>query len=353
VLPLILLAACAAIGPGEGPVDVHRAPPPSADEHYCAWFGDSDGRILYFGQSPFWSAMRAGGGDPLADLERPGPALIGRFDLQRERLLSPLVVATIDSRSGVWDVLAHPNGRVYFTTFADPAGSIDRRGGDLQRFPKLGSGLNELAPGPDGTILATRYPGGIVVLDREGTLVAEFPLAAPEGYLAAAKTPAWDPARRELWVTTDLLPTAGGEPRHDAYVLDDAGREKRRIASPEVQFVVFGADGTGYRAEVEGTHLWLRWVPPPDAGPPRSVSLDEDFPTALDFVQNIGIAADGRAVVTRWSGRIHLVAANGSVETVTLPAGGEGGLYYSAVLTGDRLCATRCADVEVVCRAVP
>ncbi len=332
---------------------MHRAPAPSTDERYCAWFGDADADVLYFGQAPFWSAMRAAGGDPLADLERPGPALIGRFDLHRERLLSPLIVATGDSRSGVWGVLAHPNGRVYFTTFADPAGSIDRRGGNLRRFPKLGSGLNELAPGPDGTILATRYPGGVVVFDAEGTLVAEFPLAAPEGYIAAAKTPAWDPIRRELWVTTDLLPMAGGAPRHDAYVLDASGREKRRVASPEVQFVAFGADGTGYRAEVEGTHLWLRRVPPPGADPPRSVSLDGDFPATLDFVQDIRIAADRRAIVTRWSGRVHLVDADGAVETVTLPAGGEGSLYYSAVLTGDRLCATRCADVEVVCRAVP
>ena len=38
---------------------------------------------------------------------------------------------------------------------------------------------------------------------------------------------------------------------------------------------------------------------------------------------------------------------------VRCPAIEAGGLYYSAVLTGNRLCATRCADVEVVCRAVP
>ncbi len=48
-----------------------------------------------------------------------------------------------------------------------------------------------------------------------------------------------------------------------------------------------------------------------------------------------------------------MVDAGGAVETVTLPAGGAGSLYYTAVLTGDRLCATRCADVEVVCRAAP
>ena len=36
----------------------------STAERYCAWFGHVSGSVLYFGESPFWSAYRAGGDDP-------------------------------------------------------------------------------------------------------------------------------------------------------------------------------------------------------------------------------------------------------------------------------------------------
>jgi len=77
------------------------------------------------------------------------------------------------------------------------------------------------------------------------------------------------------------------------------------------------------------------------------------FPVELDFVQDIQPAADGRVVVTRWSGRVHVADARGRVRSVQLPRLDPDGLYYTAVLHGDRLCATYCADVTVVCVNAP
>jgi hypothetical protein len=94
-------------------------------EDYCAWYGDARDGVLYFGQAPFWAAHRASGGDPRADLAHPGPQLVGRFDLEHERLLTPLDVTAPGARSGVWDVHAHANGRIYFTTFYEEMGWID------------------------------------------------------------------------------------------------------------------------------------------------------------------------------------------------------------------------------------
>ena len=62
----------------------------------------------------------------------------------------------------------------------------------------------------------------------------------------------------------------------------------------------------------------------------------------------------GRIVVSRWSGHVHLVdARSGAVTSLKLPALADGGLYYTAVLRDDRVCATYCAGVRVVCRDVP
>jgi streptogramin lyase len=99
----------------------------------------------------------------------------------------------------VWDVLAHPNGRVYFTDFYGASGYVEPATGRVVRFDVLGSGLNELALGRDGQILATRYAserdeqGSVVVLDTEGALLAEHVLSAPEGWRVAPKSIAWDP----------------------------------------------------------------------------------------------------------------------------------------------------------------
>jgi len=51
---------------------------------------------------------------------------------------------------------------------------------------------------------------------------------------------------------------------------------------------------------------------------------------------------------------VHVVpAGGGEARSVRLPAVGERGLYYTAVLAQDRICATHCGGVEVVCGPAP
>jgi len=362
-LALLMLVGCLHPQDREPESRIYVDEAPSSVERYCAWYGDARDAVLYFGTAAFWSAMRSHGHDPMADLLAEGPVAIGRFDLHREQMLEPLEVGVGGDRSGVWDVLAHPNGRIYFTTFYEPAGYAEVPGGQFVRLPNLGAGLNELAIGPDGGVLASRYgnaleregSGAVVSFDADGALLAEFPLRAPDGYRVAPKTIAFDPARREIWVTTDLLPIVPGHPlRHDAYVLSEQGEELLRISEPEIQFVAFAEDGTGYRAEIEVRRLWLR-IGAPGEGPEggRRILLDTGFAAALDFVQDIELASDGRVVVSRWSGWIHVVDPPSEVRSTRLPQFNDDGLYYSAVAEGDRICATYCSNVSVVCRDIP
>jgi hypothetical protein len=341
------------------------AEPPSPSERYCAWYGDERDGVLYFAEAPFWATSRAASGDPLADLARPGPQLVGRFELRARRLLPPLDLSPVGSQAGIWDVLAHPNGRVYFTDYFGRAGFVEPESGGVVRFDALGAGLNELALGPDGTLLATRYgahgdgAGSVMQLDTEGALVAEHPVHAGSGYRAAPKSVAFDPVRREIWLNTDLLPEGGVGPgapiRFDARVLGVDGAERLRFEHPEVQFMAFGEDGTGWFAQLDGTRLTLRIRPPERAAAPvllgRLVPLDDAFPIGHDFVQDIKLAGDV-AVVTRWSGRVHVVDRAGSVRTVALPKGGDE-LYYTGVRSDGAVCATRCDDVSVVCAPIP
>ena len=57
--------------------------------------------------------------------------------------------------------------------------------------------------------------------------------------------------------------------------------------------------------------------------------------------------------MTRWSGLVHVVSPNGRVATRRLPRLDPTGLYYTAVIRGDRLCASYCAEVTVVCVDAP
>jgi hypothetical protein len=351
-LVLALVATACGIPTGPAGVRVLTAPSPSTLEDYCAWYGDVRDDVLYFGQAPFWAAQRASGGDPRADLEYPGPQVIGRFDLRHERLLPPLEVTTPGARAGVWDVHAHPNGRVYFTTFFEPMGWVDPATGASRRFEGLGEGLNELAAGPGDSLLVTRYGGGsagagsVLQISPEGVRLAELTVAPPPGarVQVAPKTPAFDPLRGEVWTTNDLLPAAGGKVRFDAVALALAGHLLRRIEEPEIQFVAFGRDGGGHFAEVDSWGLRLRQTP---AG--RAILLDRSFVRAYDFAQDIKPLPDGRVVVTRWSGHVHVVSPEGRVTSVRLPRLEDGGLYYTAVAYGDRVCATHCGGVRVVC----
>ena len=344
-------------------VSVQIARPPSSTERYCAWYGaEGVEDVLYFGQAAFWSAKAKAGGDPTADLQQPGPQLIGRFDLIEERWLPSLEVGTAESRSGVWDVLDGGNGEIYFTTFFEEAGSVSPATGRVRRLA-LGRALNELARGPDGSVLASRYGSGaddagdgdVIAFDHNGQTVRRWSLAAPPGYRVAPKTPLWDALRGELWVTADHLPIADGPgalaPRRDAVVVDASGRARLLREPPELMFAAKSRDGEIYRAEADGRALWLTIVPP--RGETRRVLLDPGFAPELDFAQDIQVAADGRVAVTRWSGIVHVLERDGRVRSVALPRTDPAGLYYTGVLHGQRLCVTYCADVTVVCVDAP
>ncbi len=358
LLAALLLAACAGDLPFEPPATsplIVTADPPSAEERYCAWYAHARTDVLYFGQAAFWSAFRTGGDDPLADLEAEGPQLVGRFDLSGLRLLPPLDVSAPGSRSGVWDVHAHPNGRVYFTTFYEHMGWVDPRSGEVRRLEALGDGLNEIAGGPGDELLVTRYAGpegangSVLRLSPEGEVVAELPLEPPPGFRVAPKTVAFDPLRREIWVTTDLLAEDGSAPRRDAYVLALDGRELRRIAHPELQFVVFAADGRGARAEVDDRKLWLVRIEP--GAPDARLLLDDRFAPGLDFVQDLTLTEEG-LVATRWGGAVHVVGRDDRILPLQLPRLEPEGLYYTAVLAGGHVCATYCGGVRVVCEPI-
>jgi hypothetical protein len=366
LLALSLLAltpvGCALFAPPRTGLHVVSAPDPSDAERYCAWYGDADARTLFAGLAPFWSSMRAAGDDPRADLERPGPQWVGRFDLAEERWLPPLDVGSPDARTGVWDVLVAGDGSLYFTVFHETSGRVDPTSGEVRRFERAGVGLNELAPGPDGRVLVSRYGGGgvkaggeLLTLDPDGSIARRWPMPAPLGWFAAPKTPAWNPSRRRLVATTDLLPEFDGEPRHDAYVfeLDQPGWSIQR--EPELQFVAASADGVEYRVEAHPDgQLWLRRIRPPGDEPnDQWVLLDPQFPASLDFAQDLKIMPDQRLVVTRWSGAVHVVSPDGSMARVQLPRLEPDGLYYTAVIHGERLCATYCAGVTVVCTDAP
>ncbi len=387
IVPTLLALACLAPSPAppSGPV-THRQADPSTDERYCAWYGAAGDGVLYFGQAAFWSATRTAGDNPRADLLRPGPRLIGRFDLERRELLEPLRVGPRHDgsapRSGIWDVLP-VEGRVYFTTYFEEAGYVEPATGAVTLFPDARY-WNELALGPvahhrqglstdrEILLLASRYAdageggGAVVLFDPDGRVVAEHALGAPPGVALAAKTPAFDPVREEIWVTTDRLPIPRDENTHPhpTLVLDLDGHEVARFGraadpssvQPEIQFVRFDRKGLGYLAVARGSRLELVILEPEtsrrDLSGARSVLLDDRFAHALDFAQDIQIAADGSAWVTRWSGRIHQVTASGKVRTWNLPRADDA-LYYTAVPAGadGSVCATRCGDVEVVCTA--
>ena len=82
----------------------------------------------------------------------------------------------------------------------------------------------------------------------------------------------------------------------------------------------------------------------------RIVPLDDEFAGDQDFVQDLRVDAKGGVVVTRWSGRIHLVNKHGEASLIQLPRPGGDGLYYTGVLAAGHLCATYCGGVTVVCR---
>lgn len=361
--------------PPESGFTRYRATAPSTREDYCAWYADRLGEILYFGTSAFWSRYRESDFDPQADLQISGPRQIGRFDLARERFLSPIVLGEPNARSGVWDVLVHPpSGQTFFTSLFGRAGIVGFGGRDFRLLDEIASGLNELANGPHDRIVASRYwgpagqGGSVVLLGRNGELLAEHPLESAEGFFLAPKTVAYDPSRKLIWVNTDrLAANANGVPasltdfggaHHPTLVLDLDGRELARINSSEIQAFAFEKEGRGAFALIDEGRLELLILEP---GEPleaiehgRRILIDDAFPGGFDFVQDLVFDRRGDILLTRWSGRIHRItsprpAQRTYVQTLDLPRYQPDGLYYAAAIRGRRICATYCGGVSVVC----
>jgi hypothetical protein len=309
-------------------------------EAYSAWFADTGGRILYFGLSPFWELWWRTGGDPRADLAKPGDHLIGRFDLEREIFLPPLRVRSMgfDSRSSVWDVLVHSNGRIYYTTYFEEIGSVNPDGSDVRAFSGLGAGFNELYEGPGGHIYVTRYSdapyeverqryGAVVVLTPEGELVREIRFE-----------------RDDQRFTLRLAP--------DGRVLS------REVAPPELQFVHFDARGRGYFAESLRGAFRLRIT----VGERELAVIPLGPRNPLDFIQDIHFTARGDALLAFWSGRVTLVRQEGSafrsVDLLLLrpercvPPQGQS-LLYSAVAFGERIYATLYCGASILSAPFP
>ncbi|MGH2898279.1 MAG: hypothetical protein ACRDMZ_06355, partial [Solirubrobacteraceae bacterium] len=325
---------------------------------------------LYFGLSPFWTELWATG-DPAADLRTPGAQVIGRFELASESFLSPLVVRAEgpDSRSSVWDVLAHPNGWVYYTTFYEEMGRVRPDTGEVERFPALGRGLNELALGPEGQVYVTRYgsglddphahvDGALVASSEYGRKLGELRLHARDGAVTAAKSLAVDPHSGRIFVNADVI-HPDGIVEFARFVIDpDLTVRSLAIGDPELLFIAFARDGRAVSVWEEGGRLRLAL----GDGERERASLDLGPRVAGDFAQDIHFAADGTAAIAFWSGRVDLVREGaGAFEHASLtllkppdcvpPAGRS--LLYSAFVEPRAVYATLYCGDTILRGALP
>ncbi len=338
-------------------------------EPYSAWFGDSDGRILYFGLSPFWTLWWDWGGDPRADLQASGDHLIGRFDLLRAQFLEPLRVRSHapEARSSVWDVLIHSNGRIYYTTYFEEIGSVLPDGSEPTYFRGLGVGFNELYEGPRGSLFVTRYSdhpldperqtfGSVAVLSPDGELLQEFRFPLEGQTFTAPKSLAVDPLSGEIWLNADIF-HEDGSASYARLRLSAKGKVLERVTSPELHFVWFDSEGLGWFAEDREGELWLRAVQ-------RGEQL-ADIPLGprgnLDFVQDIKPLGRRRVVATLWSGRAFVASLNGTPAAREvrfkrppdcIPPQGRS-LLYTVVGYGHRLFGTLYCGATIVSAELP
>ncbi len=375
---LLGVSACAQLrqwlgaGPVPGATSVFRMPPANrGPETYSAWFADARGRILYFGLSPFWELWWRSGGDPLGDLAQPGDHLIGRFDLERQSFLAPLRVRSggPDSRSSVWDVLVHSNGRIYYTTYFEEIGSVNPDGSDARAFAGLGTGFNELYEGPSGNIYTTRYSnapahperrqyGAVVELTPEGGLVREIRFERDDERFTAPKSIAIDPRSGEIWLNTDTFQADGSIVYETLRLAPDGAVLLREAAPPELHFVRFDSVGRGYFAESANGAFRLRITT--DGRELARLELGPRDP--LDFVQDIHFTQAGEAVLAFWSGRVTLVRREGDRFRATdlrlerpeecAPPRGRS-LLYSAVVHGERVYATLHCGGTILSAPIP
>lgn len=367
----LLLAGCAGFSTLGSGTKTFRAPEIRfGDEAYSAWFGDERDGIVYFGLSPFWTALWATG-DPRAELHGPGAHRIGRFALATESFLPPLVAQTPGSEvhSSVWDVLAHPNGWIYFTTFYDAMGRVRPESGVVETFPALGRGLNEIALGPQGQLYVTRYgsglddpkavhDGALVVVSENGRKLGEVALHARDGAVTAVKSVTVDPRSGRATVNADvLLPGAPVEfARFE--IAPDLSILSQALGAPELLFIAYTRDGRAFAIWDQAGRLRLSI----GNAEREHASLDLGPRLATDFAQDIQFAPDGTAAIAFWSGRVDLVRErDGGFEharvllekpTDCRPPSGRS-LVYSAFTTARAVYATLYCGVAILRAPLP
>jgi hypothetical protein len=364
ILAALALCGCALRGPPPKVFHTHMLGL-GGGERYSAWFGDERDGVIYFGLSPFWTELRAHGGDPKADLLEPSAHAIGRFDMTREAFLPPLIARRPgpDSRSSVWDVLAHPNGWVYYTTYFEEMGRVRPGAGDVELFESLGVGLNEIALGPEQNLYVTRYgadrgDGSVVVISPEGRLLREVRLHARKGATTAPKSIAVDPASGEVWVNADVI-APDGKVGFAAFQLAPDLSVKQRFDPPyELQFMAFDPGGRGFFVEERDGRLRLRVV---RAGT-ELLAVDLGPRNPSDFAQDIHFAPDGTAAIAFWSGRVEVVRQKeGNYEHARLElerpkecvTENDPSLFYSAFVSDGSVYATLYCDAAIVRAPLP
>ena len=337
-------------------------------ERYSSWFGDERDGVIYFGLSPFWTELRAHGGDPRADLLEPSAHLIGRFEVEREIYLPPLLARRPgdDSRSSVWDVLAHPNGWIYYTTYFEEMGRVRPGMADVEHFDSLGTGLNEIALGPDGNLYVTRYgagsdepaggDGSVVEVSQTGELLREQTLHARDGATTAPKSLAVDPSSGEGWANADVIAPAGKVGFSSFHLARDLRVLERKDAPPELMFVSFDRSSRGFFVEDRGGEVILRVT----RGSAELGRLDLGPRGATDFAQDVHFAPDGSAAIAFWSGRVELVReVNGDWEHARVDLQrpddcvSQNAIFYSAFIEPRGVYATLYCDAAIVRGPLP
>ena len=254
----------------------------------------------------------------------------GIESLREGSYVEPLRVAT-GADGSVWDVLAHPNGRIYYTTFFEALGSVGRDGSDPRTHAELGPGLNELAVGPGGSLYATRYArdprrpgagasGSVVVATPEGELLRELALPGEPGLVRSPKSLAVDPATGQIHLNVDVFGPDGAVGYERIRLAPGGEVLEHRRSPPELHFPAFDAAGRGWFAESEEGRLRLRVT----EGRRELVRRELGAREELDFVQDIRFRDDGAALLAFWSGRIvvaRLLVEDGSpARPATQPA---------------------------------
>jgi hypothetical protein len=184
-----------------------------------------------------------------------------------------------------------------------------------------------------------------VVLTPEGNLVHEFPVHEDPELFAAPKSLAIDPLTGEIWCNADLL-SEGSDPAFVTYKLSPTGEiVARSPAPPELHFVAFGRDGTGWFAEADEGRLRLRAT----RGGQEIARTSLGRPERIDFVQDIKPISPERVVVSLWSGRAFVAFLDGRFLTAAevrfqrpadcVPPEGRS-ILYTAVAYRDILYAT-------------